>query len=166
MRKHLVSAAVAVALASFVAACGGDDTSVIEQEGGETATSVARDLEGTTRLTASLNGASEAPAAGDPDGTGTASVNLDVSEGRVCYEVTVQEIDRPVGMHIHEGGAGKSGPIVVPLTTPSANDKPTSGCADADRTLIGRMAADPGDFYVNVHSNTYPQGAVRGQLSQ
>jgi CHRD domain-containing protein len=45
-------------------------------------------------------------------------VNLDVSKGEVCYEVAVQKIDRPVGMHIHEREAGKSGDVVVPLTTP------------------------------------------------
>ena len=166
MRKRTFGAGVVAALASVTAACGGDDDSVIEQEARETATTVASDLEGTTRLNASLAGASEAPAPGDPDGTGTATVNLDVSDGRVCYEVTVREIDRPVGMHIHEGVPGNSGPIVVPMTTPTATDGTTTGCADADRTLIGRIAANPGDFYVNVHSNTYPQGAVRGQLSQ
>lgn len=69
-------------------------------------------------------------------------------------------------MHIHEAAAGKSGPIVIPLTTPAASDTTTKGCSNADATLIGRMAARPGDFYVNVHTTTYPQGAVRGQLSR
>ena len=127
---------------------------------------MAREAERTTRLSTTLTGAAEVPASGDRDGTGTATVNLDVSAGRVCYEVTVQRIDRPVGMHIHEGETGKSGPIVVPLTTPTGTDRPTSGCVDADGTLIGRMAANPGGFYLNVHTNTYPQGAVRGQLRQ
>lgn len=166
MGKRKFSALAVAALASMTAACGGDDSGVIEQEGRETATSVAREAEQATRLSTTLTGAAEVPASGDPDGTGTATVNLDVSAGRVCYEVTVEKIDRPVGMHIHEGEAGKSGPIVVPLTTPTATDRPTSGCADADGTLIGRIAANPDNFYVNVHTNTHPQGAVRGQLEQ
>lgn len=78
----------------------------------------------------------------------------------------MQKLDKPVGMHIHEGGANESGGIVVPLTTPTSGDTTTTGCADADAALVGRMAANPGDFYVNVHTDTYPQGAVRGQLSQ
>ncbi len=166
MGKRRFAAAAAVTLATVTAACGEDDASVIEQEARETATTVAREAERTTRLSTTLTGAAEVPASGDPDGTGTATVNLDVSAGRVCYEVTVERIDRPVGMHIHEGEAGKSGPIVVPLTTPTATDTTTTGCVNAEADLIGRITAQPGDFYVNVHTSTYPHGAVRGQLTR
>ncbi len=138
----------------------------MEEAGRETASTVTERLESATRLSATLSGAAEVPGPGDPDGTGTANVNLDVTKRDVCFEVTVQKIDTPVGMHIHEGGATESGGIVVPLKTPAAGDTTTKGCADADAALVGRMAANPGDFYVNVHTDTYPQGAVRGQLSQ
>ena len=148
------------------AACGEDDAEEAEETVRDAATTVASRLEGATRLTAVLTGASEVPTPGDPDATGTATVNIDVSKTEVCYEVAVQKIDRPVGMHIHEGGVGKSGEIVVPLTTPRATDTTTTGCTNADATLIGRIAARPGDFYVNVHTDMYPQGAARGQLSQ
>jgi hypothetical protein len=163
MGSACVSAALAMALA--MAGCG-DDAEETEESARQTATSIAGRLEGATRLSASLSGASEVPTAGDPDATGRATVNLDVSKGEVCYEVAVQKIDRPVGMHIHEGERGKSGDIVVPLNTPTAGDTTTTGCANVDATLIGRIAATPGNFYVNVHTQTYPQGALRGQLSQ
>jgi hypothetical protein len=131
-----------------------------------TATTVEQRAEQATRLRATLSGASEAPATGDPDATGTATLNVDVNATRICYEVSVQKIDRPVGMHIHQGEVGESGPIVVPLTTPSGTDMTTTGCANAEASLVSRITATPGDFYVNVHTDTYPQGAVRGQLSQ
>ena len=167
MRKYTSSAALAIAaLALTGAACGdGEEDGTVEREVRETATSVAKGAEAATRLTATLTGASEAPTRGDPDGTGTATVNLDVSGGRLCYEVAVQGIDRPVGMHVHEGGAGKSGPIVVRMTTPTSGDGTTNGCADVEGGLMGRIGANPGDFYVNVHTSRYPEGAVRGQLS-
>ncbi len=158
--------AVVLAAVSLVAAGCNDDGDEAEQTARRTATTVANRVEGATRLTATLAGASEAPTPGDPDGAGTATINLDVTKGEVCYEVFVQRIDRPVGMHIHEAEAGKSGPVVVPLTTPTATDTATTGCANADADLIGRIAANPRNFYVNVHTGPYPQGAVRGQLSQ
>ena len=160
-----IGAWVIAALALATVGCG-DEAEEAEDSARQVATTVAERAERATRLSAPLTGAAEVPAAGDPDGTGTATVNLDVTKREVCYEVAVQKIDRPVGMHIHEGERGTSGGIVVPLTTPTASDTTTTGCANADATLIGRMAANPGNFYVNVHTDTYPQGAVRGQLSQ
>ena len=168
MGKHGCRAVAVAVLALMGAACGddGDEVDRAREEAERTVTTVAGRVEGATRLSATLTGAAEAPSRGDPDGTGTATVNLDVSKGEVCYEVSVQKVDRPVGMHIHEGDAGKSGPVVVPLTTPSASDTTTKGCTQADRTLMGRIVGNPRGFYVNVHTGTYPQGAVRGQLSQ
>ena len=167
MRKHMWSAVVLAAVVLVAGACGDDDEGTVEkakEEGRQAATTVQKKVEAASRLTATLSGASEAPTAGDPDGTGTATVNLDASKGQVCFDVTVQNIDKPVGMHIHEGKPGTSGPIVVALTTPTGNT--ASGCVNADRSLISRIAANPNDFYLNVHTLPFPQGAVRGELHQ
>ncbi len=177
MRKQSIgTACLFTGLALVLAGCG-DDAEDVEQEARDVATTVASGArqaattvagaaEGGTRLKATLTGASEVPGPGDPDGTGTASVNIDVTKREVCYEVTTQKLDRPTGAHIHEGASGKSGPVVVPLTTPTAGDTTTKGCANVDAALIGRMTATPGNFYVNVHTQPHQQGAVRGQLSQ
>ena len=165
MTKRRMGAGLIVALALAMVGCG-DEAEEAEETGRQAATTVANRLEQATRLSAPLTGAAEVPTPGDPDGTGTATVNLDVTKREVCYEVAVQKIDTPVGMHIHEGERGKSGGIVVPLDTPKASDTTTTGCASVDATLLGRIAATPGNFYVNVHTQTYPQGALRGQLSQ
>lgn len=166
MRKLRLGSAVVIAAVVLATAGCGDEAEEAEEGARRTATTVTDRLEGATRLNARLTGAAEVPTAGDPDGTGTAMVNLDVTKREVCYEVAVQRIDRPVGMHIHEGDAGKSGDVVVPFTTPTASDTTTTGCANVDAALMGRLAGNPGGFYVNVHTDTYPQGAVRGQLSQ
>jgi hypothetical protein len=166
MRKRSIrGACVAAALALAMAGCG-DDGEEAEDTARRTATSIAERVESATRLRATLTGAAEVPRAGDPDATGTATVNVDVTEGEVCYEVSVQNIDRPAGMHIHEGEAGKTGDIVVPFTTPTASDTTTTGCTNVDAPLLARLTANPGNFYVNVHTDRYPQGALRGQLSQ
>lgn len=165
MTKRSMGAWVIVALALVMVGCG-DEAEEAEEAARQAVTTVADRVEQTTRLSATLSGAAEVPTAGDPDGTGTATVNLDVTKRELCYDVAVQKIDRPVGMHIHEGERGKSGDIVVPLNTPTASDTTTTGCADVDAVLIGRIAATPENFYVNVHTQTHPQGALRGQLSQ
>lgn len=176
MIRRSTGVAVIAALALAMAACGDDvdeaedkardaGNTVVSEVRGAVTTAVSR-IEGATRLKATLSGAAEVPGPGDTDGAGTASVDLDVSETEVCYEVAAQKIDKPTAMHIHEGEAGKSGGIVVTLNTPTASDTTTKGCADADAALIGRIAAKPGSFYVNVHTQAFPNGAVRGQLSQ
>ena len=165
MTKRRMGAGLIVALTLAIVGCG-DEADEVEETGRQAATTVAERLERATRLSATLSGAAEVPTPGDPDGTGTATVNLDVTKREVCYDVAVQKIDTPVGMHIHEGERGKSGGIAVPLDTPKASDTTTTGCASVDATLLGRIAATPGNFYVNVHTQTYPQGALRGQLSQ
>ncbi len=166
MNGNRLGAACVIAAAVLVAAGCGDDGEGVDDAARRTATSVADRVEGATRLKATLSGAAEVPGPGDPDATGTATVNLDVTAGEACYEVTVQKIDRPTSMHIHEGESGKSGDIVVPLSTPTASDTTTTGCANVEASLMARVAANPGNFYVNVHTQAYPQGAARGQLSQ
>ncbi len=167
MRKRQLRSVVLIAVLALTAtACGEDDAEEAEEAVRDAATTVQSRIEGATRLNASLTGRAEVPGPGDPDGTGTATINVDVSKTEVCYEVTVQRIDRPTGMHIHEGESGRSGEVVVPFRTPTASDTTTTGCANADAALLGRITATPGNFYVNVHTDTHPQGAVRGQLSQ
>lgn len=161
--------AVLTALLAATGACGDDGDKAAnkaENAARQVATTVANRVEGATRLSATLSGNAEVPGPGDPDGTGTAMVNVDVSKTQVCYEVRVQRLDRPTAMHIHQAEAGKAGDVVVPLTTPTSGDTTTSGCTNADAPLLGRLVATPGNFYVNVHTDTFPQGAVRGQLSQ
>ena len=163
--RSMVRAGLIVTLMLAMVGCG-DEADEAEDAARDTATTVAGALENATRLKATLAGNTEVPGPGDPDGTGTASVNIDVSKRELCYEVSVQRIGRPTGMHIHEGESGKAGDIVVPLTTPTASDTTTKGCSNVDAALMGRITATPQRFYVNVHSDTHPQGAVRGQLAQ
>ena len=110
----------------------------------------------------SLTGEAEQPA-GDPVGTGTAAVRLRAGQGQVCYVLDVKNLTA-VAAHIHKGAGTAAGPVVVPLTTPSASGT-SAGCAPAARTLVAAMLADPAGYYVNVHTSTFPAGAVRGQLT-
>ena len=114
-------------------------------------------------LNASLTGLQETPGPGDPDGNGTAEVRVDPGEGRVCWELYARAIEQATAAHIHRGEAGTAGPPVVPLTTPGADGR-SSGCADVEPALAQEIAARGYAFYVNVHTQAQPAGAIRGQL--
>ena len=113
--------------------------------------------------TTSLNGAEETPA-GDPDGTGSAWVTLNVGKGRVCWSLTWASIDPPTAAHIHRAPAGTAGGVVVPFFT--AAPAVASGCREGvDPVLIQDIIDFPEKYYVNVHNPAFPAGAIRGQLS-
>ena len=101
--------------------------------------------------------------AGDPDGRGSFSAILD---GRtLCYGIQVKNIANPVAAHIHTGGAEDRGAVVVPLKQPGKGDPGASAqCVRVTRSQAGALNANPGSFYVNVHTAGLPNGAVRGQL--
>lgn len=64
--------------------------------------------------------------------------------------------------HIHVGAHGKSGNIVVPLSTgPRLHHQ---GCLPVSAALINAIEKNPRGYYVNIHSTRYPGGAVRAQL--
>lgn len=117
-------------------------------------------------FTTTLTGAAEAPGPGDPDGSGTATITLNPGQEEVCWEIQVSGITLPAtAAHIHEAPVGEPGPVVVGLSAPDASGA-ASGCTSADRELILDIIQHPGEYYVNVHNDDFPAGAVRGQLSK
>ena len=124
------------------------------------------DGEGGRRRTAQLTGAAEVPGPGDPDGSGTATIRLQLEQGEVCFDLTVSNIGPATAAHIHEGAEGVAGPVVVPLD-PAPTGGSSSGCiSDVDAALIQNIAQNPGQYYVNVHNEEFPDGAIRGQLGR
>jgi hypothetical protein len=108
--------------------------------------------------------ANGAPGAGDLDGFGVATVSI--NDDRVCFSIGVRNIDLPASAaHIHEGGAGVNGPIVVTLVPP-ASDGRAGGCVTGvPASLRDEIRTNPAGFYVNVHTSAFANGAVRGNLA-
>jgi hypothetical protein len=129
-------------------------------------------LEGGKRFTTELTGEAEIsnttglPNAGDLQATGTAKITVNPGQRRVCWEITTGNFSTGttsiVGAHIHEAPAGSNGGIVVHLT--AAINTTTTGCADVTRALADEIRKSPQNFYVNVHTNLFTAGAIRGQL--
>lgn len=160
-------AASAAALALLVAAgCGddADDTVADTASGGATASSApeagatAEEAEG---FDVQLTGQAEVPGPGDEEGTGTGDVIL--QDGEACVEVEVALASPPEAMHIHEGTVDESGPVVIDFGSPTRDDG-WSTCVEADQALLDEIAADPAGYYLNVHNEDFPEGAVRAQL--
>jgi len=115
-------------------------------------------------LSTTLRGSEEVPGPGDPDGRGSARIAIDLAENVLCFRLSVKRIEPATAAHIHIGPPGVAGDVVVGLTPPTPR---SSGCIDnVDSALLAAIAANPADYYVNVHNAPFPRGAVRGQLSR
>ncbi|HEX8998783.1 MAG TPA: CHRD domain-containing protein, partial [Blastocatellia bacterium] len=77
------------------------------------------------------------------------------------------------GLHIHEGIATSTGPVVIGTDINNSTNSITftSGAGLIDKTVenvnvavLGRLLKNPAGFYVNLHTTANGSGAVRGQL--
>jgi hypothetical protein len=130
--------------------------------------------QGGRKFTTTMSGAQEVNAAnptggaGDPDGTGTASITVNVGQRRVCWDITVNNIAAPTRGHIHHAVALQNGAIVVGFfeSTNVALKGCTSTTQPVDRRLLTDIIQHPQNYYVNVHNADFPGGTIRGQLSK
>lgn len=99
---------------------------------------------------------------GAPHGVGIGLVSIH-SASVVCWRFAhLHGFVHATVAHIHIGGRGKSGAIVVRLSTGSRLHH--QGCTRAPASAVTAIERNPAGYYVNVHSAAYPAGAVRGQL--
>jgi CHRD domain len=98
----------------------------------------------------------------DTDGYGSIAVEGDDDEPGL-----LPRSDEEVGLdhrrHIHRGRTGMAGPIVVTLFNGAPPTAPRT-CRKTSAALAGEILSNPGRFYVNIHSRSFPDGAIRGQL--
>lgn len=119
---------------------------------------------GGQRFRAEMTGANEFPDPGDKDGTGIAVIKINQGKGTVKFEIDVQNITLPAtAAHIHPGKPGEANPPVVDLIPPDETGH-SEGTVQASKALLKKIRKNPKAFYVNVHNEDFPGGAVRGQL--
>jgi hypothetical protein len=116
------------------------------------------------QLVSKLSGKKEIPGPGDTDAKGEGEFKVNVPKQRFCYFVEYRDMDDASAGHIHKGDKANAGPVKIPLfeeTTPS----PAEGCVKNIRErLLKKIAKNPQDWYVNLHNEEFPDGAIRGQL--
>lgn len=113
-----------------------------------------------------LDGAQEV-GIGDPDGSAIGTISFDDVTGLVSWDLFFTNVDDPVAMHIHgpSGVAGLNTGVFIGLgvnTTGGVNTLINSLTMDLNDMM--QITNNPSGFYINVHTQTFPGGAVRGQL--
>ncbi len=121
-----------------------------------------------TGLDASLSGSAVVPGpnGGDLDGSGTAHVVLLPSESRICYSLMATDIAPATAAHIHREAAGINGPIVLELLPPPPTERTSSECIEVDPALLDALLANPDGYYIDIHNDEFPNGAIRDQLAE
>ena len=101
---------------------------------------------------------------GSPSGQGFAAVIFDSGASKLYYYLWETGIGAPTAAHIHTGGAGTSGPVLVGLS-PSFTNGQAFGNVAVDPATLAAIQAAPDVHYVNIHNADFPNGALRGQLA-
>jgi hypothetical protein len=117
-------------------------------------------------LPVNLDGASEFPGPGDPDGSAVGTMTFDTDTNGISWNITYSGIATPLtGFHIHPGAEGTSGGILVSLGTATSGGAGT--LISSTTTSAANMAmitANFTNFYINIHNGAFSAGAIRGQL--
>ena len=109
---------------------------------------------------------------------GEAIFQLSKEGNELTYKLTVSDIDNVTVAHIHDGKYGKNGPPIVSLYTGPKKEGKFSGTLSEGkitaRDLMGQLKGklfshfiemiEDGHAYVNVHTDKYPGGEIRGQI--
>ena len=115
-----------------------------------------------------LNGKQEIGLNGEKgagDGNGRGSFSGIFKGDTLCYGLNVTGIGKPIAAHIHKAPRGENGDVVVPLKQPrKGSPGASSQCVDVDADVADDIKSNPGGFYVNVHNEKFPNGAIRGQI--
>lgn len=106
------------------------------------------------------------PAGGPSNAAGFAAFTIDRDTDLLTYRIEAGNLTGISGAHIHRGTFGVPGPVLIDLMTNDGfEDGVLEGSVSANGALLDQIFADPGAFFVNVHTPEFPQGAIRGQLN-
>lgn len=128
-------------------------------------------------FTTQMSGSEEVPPV-DSLGSGTSEFNLSSDGSSIGYKLNVTGISGITAAHIHSGNVGENGPVIVTLfnsDTPTDEingllSEGTISASDLEGPLEGKEISDlvsemsNGVTYVNVHTQTNPDGEIRGQI--
>lgn len=120
-----------------------------------------------------MNGHKEIHGPTYPDARGRAVIEIRRKRQRLCFFVEFQSLGAPQADgserlpsagHIHSGRRDEVGPVALALfATPAPS--PVEGCLKrVSLDLLNQLVNHPRRFYVNLHTDEYPEGVIRSQL--
>ena len=114
-------------------------------------------------VTFSLSGSQSVPAV-DTMVTGSGYALFDTTNNNVSL-VAVTTLENATMAHIHSGFAGENGDVVVTLveSETTAGVWMTDGSVALDEATAAQLLA--GGHYVNIHSEAFASGEIRGQIT-
>jgi hypothetical protein len=125
----------------------------------------------TLTITANVSGDQVVPGPGDDDAVGVASpfMRLDPEDpgagGRACVFYETTGMDPATAAQIGSGDPGEAGTIVLTIPVDDFGDG-GSGCLDGvDPALVQSFNDDPAAFFVQLVTDAFPDGAVRGPIT-
>ena len=125
-----------------------------------------------------LNGKNEVPAHPDVTATGISGFIVNSGNSKIWYQIEAEGLKGVTQAHIHSGKAGDNGPVVATLfkgSKATVNGALVQGSITADKLegpLKGKSVSDlvslidKSSAYVNVHTQSFPDGEIRGQISK
>jgi CHRD domain len=128
------------------------------------------------RFSTPLTGMEEVP----PVNTNSTGIALfELVNNNINFKVNVTNLDNIKAAHIHSGDFGQNGDIIVPLFIPATPVDVLNGtlvegkvtAVDLQGPLKGKTINDLVQLinntktYVNIHTEQYPNGEIRGQIT-
>jgi hypothetical protein len=156
-RAALVS--IAVAMLAFTGCGGGNKTTSTLNKvfSGQVTRNEALPPAKTATYSANLAGFS----GGSPNGSGLAVININAATDQLCWSFyQLKNLPSPTVARIFRnfpGAEGTGGYLLGSHYTPS-------GCIHKPALTLALIESRPEEFYVNVHTKQFPEGAARGAL--
>jgi hypothetical protein len=114
---------------------------------------------------ASLNGAEIVSSSGDRDGSAQAEVSIANTLNQICYDINdIRNLADITSVSINRGLRGQTGPVVLSFSR--ANEGGWKNCVKRSEWLEDALEWQPGNYYIQISTTEFPQGAIRGQLTR
>lgn len=149
LNSRTVALAFAIAVPAVVSGCATAEEAIVEA------------VADTQRAT--LTGAEIVSSSGDRDGYAKAEVSIANTLDQICYDINdIRNLSNITSVSINRGLRGQTGPSVLRFDT--ANEGGWKNCVKRSEWLEDKLEFQPGNYYVQISTTEFPQGAIRGQL--